>query len=283
MNVYEIVTAKIMQKLEEGTVPWRRPWTGAGVAVNWRTQTPYRGINAFLLDPGEYATFKQIQAAGGHVKAGEKGHLVVFWKWLDSTNQETGESERVPLLRYYTVFHVLTQAQGLESRRHLETWDHSPIEKAEAVLQAVTNGPRIQYAGGRAFYRPNADLVSVPPLTDYAHPEEFYSTLFHELIHSTGHQKRLARPGIMEVHQFGDEIYSKEELIAELGASMLCATCHLDSHTLDNSAAYVNGWLRALQGDQRLVITAAAQAQKAADCLLGTQTNEQQDDMTAAS
>lgn len=283
MNVYEIVADKIIKKLEEGTVPWRKPWTSSGCAVNWRTQKPYRGVNAFLLDPGEYATFKQIQDAGGHVKAGEKGHLVVFWKWLDKKDEETGESDRVPLLRYYTVFNIATQAEGIESRRNTETWEHTPIEQADAVIKTFTDAPRIVYAGGRAFYRPAADLVSVPPLSDYRNPEEFYSTLFHELVHSTGHSKRLARPGIMEVHKFGDEAYSKEELVAELGASMLCAVCRLDNQTIDNSAAYLAGWLRALRGDKRLLITAASQAQKAADYMTGSKGSEQTDDVAAAS
>lgn len=249
-----------------------------------QTLDQYRGVNAFLLDPGEYATFKQIQDVGGHVKAREKGHLVVFWKWLDKKDQETGETtDRVPLLRYYTVFNIAMQAEGIESRRNTETWEHSPIEQAEIIVKAFPDVPRIVYMGGRAFYRPAADLVSVPPLSDYRNPEEFYSTLFHELVHSTGHSKRLACPGIMEVQKFGDEAYSKEELVAELGASMLCAVCRIDNQTLDNSAAYLAGWLRALKGDKRLLITAASQAQKAADYMTGNKGSEQTDDVAAAS
>lgn len=274
-KVYQIVTDRIIKKLEQGTIPWRQPWTNA-LAVNWKTQKPYRGINAFLLDPGEYATWKQITEAGGRVKREEttKFHIVVFWKWIEKENEESGQVEKVPLLRYYRVYEINRQCEGLESKRNIETYDHDPILEAEKIKEGYKDCPPITFAPGRAYYRPSKDIISIPEIRDYFKPEEFYSTMFHEMLHSTGHQKRLNRPTVTEVAAFGSETYSKEELVAELGAAMLCAHAQIDNSTIDNSASYIAGWLRKLKNDKRLIIQAAAQAQKAVDYILGIQLTE---------
>ncbi|OUS68521.1 antirestriction protein [Paenibacillus sp. MY03] len=268
-KIYEMVTERIVKLLESGVVPWRRPWR-SGAAVNWLTQKPYRGINALLLDAGEYASFKRITEAGGTVKKGVKGEIVVFWKWLEKKDEETGETEKIPLLRYYKVFNIATQCEGLESKRNSEpAYEHDPIEEAERLVTGYADRPPIHFAPGRAFYRPGDDMISVPPMVDYKQPEEYYCTLFHELVHSTGHTKRLNRSGITELAAFGDENYSKEELIAEIGAAMMCGVCGIDNTTIENSASYINGWLRALKDDQRMIVLAAGKAQRAADYMQG--------------
>ncbi|RRJ54579.1 DUF1738 domain-containing protein [Paenibacillus oralis] len=268
-KIYEMVTERIVKLLESGVVPWRRPWR-SGAAVNWLTQKPYRGINALLLEAGEYATFKRITEAGGTVKKGAKGEIVVFWKWLEKKDEETGETEKIPLLRYYKVFNIATQCEGLESRRNSEpAYEHDPIEEAERLVTGYADRPPIHFAPGRAFYRPGDDMISVPPIADYKQPEEYYCTLFHELVHSTGHTQRLNRSGITELAAFGDENYSKEELIAEIGAAMMCGVCGIDNTTIENSASYINGWLRALKDDQRMIVLAAGKAQRAADYMQG--------------
>jgi antirestriction protein ArdC len=267
-----MVTERIVKLLETGVVPWRRPWVNRGGAVNWLTQKPYRGINTMLLDPGEYATMKQINAAGGKVKKGEKSQIIVFWKWINFKDEETGEvsDEKIPLLRYYRVFEINTQCEGLESRRkQMEEFSHDPIEEAEKIVQGFAGTPPIRFAPGRAYYRPSADFISVPPIQDYGIPGEYYSTLFHEMVHSTGHPKRLNRPGVANFDTFGSEQYSKEELVAEMGAAMLCGMAGIDNSTIDNSVAYIGAWLRKLKDDAKLVIQAAGQAQKAADHILG--------------
>ncbi len=266
--IYQMVTDRIIALLEAGVVPWRKPWI-SGAAVSWRTQKPYRGINAIMLDPGEYATFKQIKEAGGRVKDGAKGHIVVFWKWIEVEDEESGEKEKVPFLRYYKVFNIMSQCEGLESRRDVEAFEHDPIEEAEQIVRDFIDKPDIVYAPGRAVYRPLRDEVSVPPLMDYKIAEEYYSTLFHELVHSTGHAKRLNRKGVTDIVAFGDENYSKEELIAEIGAAMLCGVAGIDNSTIENSASYLQGWLRELRNDPKLMVMAAAGAQKAADYILG--------------
>ncbi|MBD7971102.1 ArdC family protein [Paenibacillus gallinarum] len=267
-KIYEMVTNRMIQLLELGVVPWRRPWR-VGAAVNWKNQKSYRGINTLLLDPGEYATFKQISESGGKVKKGEKGHIVVFWTWLEKENEKTGKTENIPLLRYYTVFEINKQCEGLNSKRNNQTYEHDPIEEAERIFRLYQDAPRVFFESGRAFYQPSNDIISVPPLRDYVNPEEYYCTLFHEHVHSTGHRKRLNRSGITELVAFGDESYSKEELIAEIGAAMLCGVAGIDNSTIDNSAAYVGGWLRKLKSDKRIIVQAAGQAQKAADYILG--------------
>lgn len=273
-KVYEMVTNRIIELLEKGVVPWRRPWKNGG-AVSWKTQRPYRGINIFLLEPGEYATIKQINEAGGKVKKGERGHIVVFWTWLEKEEKDKGELEKIPFLRYYRVFEINKQCEGLSSKRNDQIFEHDPIEEAERICAGYVNAPDMRHGSGRAFYRPADDVVSVPPLSDYAKAEEYYSTLFHELVHSTGHSSRLKRSGITELASFGDESYSKEELIAEIGAAMLCGVAGINNSTIENSAAYVGSWLRKLKEDKRLIVQAAAQAQKAADYVLGTTFEDQ--------
>ncbi|WP_026688370.1 ArdC family protein [Alteribacter aurantiacus] len=267
-NVYTIVTERIMDQLNKGVVPWRKPWVNGG-AVSWKTQKAYRGINTFLLPPGEYATFKQIQEAKGKVKKGEASHVVVFWKWLEKENKDTEKAQKIPLLRYYRVFEVNSQVEGLNSKREEQHFDHDPIEKAEAIYEVYIDGPTFTFSPGRAYYSPSIDQINCPPLRHFPKAEEFYSTLLHEMVHSTGHQKRLSRSGITtESVAFGDEVYSKEELVAEMGAAMLCGTAGIDN-TIENSASYIQSWLRALKEDHKLVVHAAAQAQKACDYILG--------------
>ncbi|MHA7584744.1 antirestriction protein [Chryseobacterium mucoviscidosis] len=271
-TVYEIVTERILQLLAAGVVPWRRPWVVNG-AVNWLTQRPYRGINTLLLPPGEYATYKQITEAGGSVE-GAKSQIVVFWRWLEKEDADTGEAEKIPMLRYYRVFDI-KDCKGIKSKRKEVSFEHDPIAEAEAILNGYADAPPIGFASGRACYMPGPDKVSVPPLQDYPKAEEYYSTLFHELAHSTGHRNRLNRPGIEEYAAFGDENYSKEELIAEISAAMLCASCGIDNSTIENSAAYIHSWHRKLKSDPTLIVKAAGQAQKATDYILGTTFEEQ--------
>jgi len=274
MNVYKIVTDRIIAKLKQGVVPWRKPWVNGQppVAVNWTTQKPYRGINQWLLEPGEYATFKQIAEAGGRVRKGEKAQIVVFWNWIEKEDEETGEVEKIPFLRYYNVFEINTQVEGLQSKRKpVQTFDHDPIEAGEKIVRGYADCPEIRYASGRAYYHKALDYIVVPPLIDFPNPNEFYSVLFHEMVHSTGHPDRLNRKGVAIPAAFGDKDYSKEELVAELGAAMLCSLAGIEDATINNSAAYIQNWLEQLGNDSKLIVYAAAQAQKAVDYITGNQ------------
>ncbi|MDZ5480035.1 ArdC family protein [Bacillus thuringiensis] len=275
-NVYEIVTNKIIEKLEQGTVPWQKPWINGSVAVNWKTQKPYRGINTILLDSGEYLTFKQVQEAKGKVKKGAKSEIVVFWKWLEKEDKVSGDVEKIPMLRYYKVFNI-NQCEGIESKRkEEETFEHNAIEEAENIVKGYINSPSLSWNSGRAFYQPVMDHVNVPPMKDFPKVEGYYSTLFHEFIHSTGHSSRLNRDGITSATaHFGSEEYSKEELVAEIGASMLNGLSGFVDITFDNSTAYLQSWLRNLKNDKTLIVKAASQAQRAVDYILGISYNEE--------
>jgi antirestriction protein ArdC len=280
--IFKMVTDRMIEKLKAGTVPWRKPWVNRGMAVNWVTGKLYRGINQWLLDPGEYASFKQITAAGGKVKKGAKSEIVVFWKPMIKKNKENGEEEKFFLFRYYRVFEINTQVEGLKSKMKIESFEHDPVEEAEKIIAAYVNGPTISRNPGRAVYTPINDHVNFPPLADYPNRDEYYSTALHELIHSTGHEKRIGRPGIVNFDKFGSEQYSKEELIAEMGAAMLCGMAGIDNSTIDNSAAYIASWLEKLQNDDTLVVAAASQAQKAADLILGTTFEEKNEEEEVA-
>lgn len=267
-KVYEMVTNKIIEQLEKGVIPWRKPWVNFS-AINWKTGKAYRGINTLLLEPGEYASFKQIKEAGGTVKKGEKGHVVVFWKWIEIEDDETGEKEEIPFLRYYKVFEINSQVEGLKSKRETTEYQHDPVEEAEKIIKGYKNGPCYSFHPGSAYYQPLLDRINVPPMKDFKIVDEYYCTIFHEMVHSTGHRSRLNRKGIEEITAFGSEVYSNEELIAEIGAAMLCGVAGIDNSTIENSASYIQSWLRRLKNDKRLIVTASAQAQKAADYILG--------------
>jgi len=274
-TVYEIVTEQIIEKLKQGEIPWRKPWNSYP-AVNWVTQKPYRGINQLLLEPGEYATWNQIKKAGGHVKKGAKSHMVTFWKFIEVKNEdaeEEGAVKTIPLLRYYRVFNI-KDCEGIESKRKIETFDHDPIERAEEIKEGYRDCPPIIFAPGSAFYHPADDIISIPEIKDFAKAEEFYSTLFHEMVHSTGHKKRLGRNGVTKLSAFGSHEYSKEELVAEIGAAMLCGLAGIEQVTIDNSAAYIQNWLRVLSNDSKFIVSAASQAQKAVDYITGSDNEE---------
>jgi antirestriction protein ArdC len=202
----------------------------------------------------------------------------VFWKWLDvdATGEATGKRS-VPMLRYYSVFNV-AQCDGVTAPA-IEGTDraHSPIETAEQIVAAMPKRPEIRHGLDRAFYSPAVDSVGMPSPERFETPENYYSVLFHELTHSTGHESRLNRKGVSgsESAGFGSQSYSKEELVAEMGAAFLCGRAGIVERTIDNSAAYVASWLERLKDDARLIVLAAAQAQKAADFILGASEREE--------
>jgi antirestriction protein ArdC len=278
-EVYSIITERIIALLEQGTVPWQKPWNGGEQAPqNLVTRKPYRGVNVFLLNAAHYAspfwlTFKQAQELGGHVRKGEKAFPVVFWKWLEVEN-DNGSKERVPFLRYYSVFNV-AQCEGIEGHvpSSSETKrEHAPAEAAECIVQGMPKRPEIKLGQSQAFYSPGTDFVGMPDPDQFRSSEDYYSVLFHELTHSTGHESRLNRKGVAgsdgQWSAFGSGSYAKEELVAEMGAAFLCGQAGIVERTIDNSAAYLASWLARLKDDPKLVVQAAAQAQKAADFIL---------------
>ena len=258
--------------MEKGIIPWRKPWQTTGVAISHVTGKPYSLLNQMLLGrSGEYLTFRQVQQEGGHVRKGEKAHMVVFWKWLDQEDEETGETKQVPFLRYYSVFHI-DQCEGISAKySQTQTRPANPDETAEAIITEYTRreGVTIEHRNGdSAFYQPSADRIVLPLLNQFTETAEYYSTAFHEMVHSTGHMKRLAR--LDSVANFGSEDYSKEELVAEIGSAALVHHAGLEtSHSFTNSTAYVQNWLSVLKNDKRFIISAAGKADKAVNYILG--------------
>jgi antirestriction protein ArdC len=271
-SVYDIVTERILAELEKGEVPWRKPWRTLPPA-NLISKKHYRGINFFLLSLAGYGsqywlTYRQAQALGGNVRKGERGTKIVFWKF-DKYETETADGEtearKSAFLRYYVVFN-LEQTEGLKALLALPP--ARPIESAEAIVAGMPNPPTFEQ-DFRASYIPSKDTVTMPSRTAFPSQAEYYSTLFHELTHSTGHSKRLAREGFDKPQLFGSESYSREELIAEMGSAMLCGVAGIEQSTVANSAAYLKSWTARLKGDSRLVVSAASAAQKAADYIRG--------------
>jgi antirestriction protein ArdC len=281
MDVYQIVTDKIVGMLEAGVVPWRKPWSSAGLPRNLVTKKPYRGINHFLLSASKYAspfwlTFKQSNELGGSVRRGEQSTLIVFWKidQKEDTPQEPEDQEnhRRFVLRYYRVFNLeqCDLPQGvIDKLPKAETHEHDPIDEAELIVANMPQRPALETAGSKAFYNLLTDRVTMPARELFTTAEEYYATLLHELAHSTGHPTRLARETITEAAPFGSATYSKEELCAEMGSAFLCAEAEISAAVIENQAAYLFGWLSKLREDRKLLVYAAAQAQKAADFILG--------------
>ena len=239
------------------------------------SRKPYRGVNTFLLHMMGYAqpfflTMKQVNGLGGHVRKGEKSMPVIFWKFVDADKKDP-ESKSYAILRYYHVFNV-AQCDGIPEGKvpELETPDReiNPITDAEKLVADMPNRPEIKYGRSYAAYSPLGDEVRMPSPEMFLSDEAFYSTLFHELTHSTGHKSRLARKGITEVNRFRSHEYSKEELVAEMGAAFLCGHCGILPEVQDNSAAYLNCWLERLKADSSMLITAGQQAQKAYDFIV---------------
>jgi antirestriction protein ArdC len=288
-TIHELVTAKMIAALERGTIPWHKPWHAhTGQPRSMTTGQPYRGINIFLLglaaaDDGYtspyWGTYRQISQLGGQVRRGQHSTLVVFYKQhqiADPTSEadrreEPGEVRTVPVLRYYRVFNA-GQADDLPPRFYPEPGTFTQITEPQAALDGYLRhgGPQLRHAAGdRASYHGPTDTIQLPQREQFATPESYYATAFHECGHSTGHQSRLARPGIVDFDHFGSGRYAKEELTAQMTSAILCAQTGIDTpEQFAHSASYIASWLSALHDDTKLVVTAAAHAQRAADLVI---------------
>jgi antirestriction protein ArdC len=271
-SVNQIVTDRLIEVLDKGVVPWRKTWAG-NPSINFKSRNAYRGVNNLLLPyGGEYMSFKQAQAAGGHVKKGETGFVVVFYKTYEKINGETGKKETFPVLRYSTVFH-LSQIEGVETKiKAVRDKNINPIDEAQKIVDSYVSRSGVDFqsvAGSdKAYYLPSEDVVTIPDMNQFENANEYYSTAFHELVHSSGAKSRLDR--IDEKSRFGNEAYSFEELVAEIGAASLMNIAGIEiPATFENSTAYVDNWKKVLKGDNKIVIKAAREAQKAVDLILG--------------
>lgn len=288
-NVYQMVTDRIVEEMQKGIIPWQKPWkgaqaTGEDVAINYVTRRAYSVLNQWLLgEPGEYLTFKQATDLGGHVKKGAKARMVVFYTKAEykERDEQTGEEvlKSYLLLKYYHVFH-LNDCEGIESKivpgEKIE-FDCQPDEVAEKIIAeyvARENGLVFvnDKPSGRAYYSPSEDKVVVPMISQYEHNAEYYSTAFHELTHSTMSESRCNRVAENAKAYFGNADYSREELVAEMGAAMLCSVAGVDTaRAFRNSVAYIQSWIAALKNDNKMIVWAAGRAEKAAKYILNEQ------------
>lgn len=279
-----MVTDRVMEQLKKGVCPWQRPWSGTAGTINYVTRKPYSFLNQILLGrEGEWMTFRQCKQLGGSIKKGAKAGMVVYYSTYTVTKEkkEDGDEKTVasireiPILRYYNVFHV-SDCEGIESKMTDETPVETcqPIETAEAIINNyVSREDGLSFdntnLSNRAYYSPSIDMVVVPMLKQYAITEEYYSTVFHELTHSTMKESRCNRRADNAHYTRRSKEYSREELVAELGAAMLCTKSGLDcDKAFNNSVAYIQGWLRALSNDKKMIVWAASRAEKAAKYIL---------------
>jgi antirestriction protein ArdC len=289
IDVYQLVTDLIIEKLESGIIPWRKPWNDYGAAVNYISKKPYRGINQLILNGLHikpfYLTFKQAISLGGRVKKGTKSIPVTYWNFI-YRNKETNRRIsgdmvssypadlilKTAFLKYYRVFniddvlHVDFDIPDLSSEV-----DNYSIDRCEAVFFQMKDCPEIRHKENQAYYNPVYDFINTPPIELFKSSELYYSILHHELVHSVGHPKRLNRFDGNEISAFNSTNYSKEELIAEIGAAFLNGyTGILNDDTLNDSSAYIQGWLSKLRNDKKFIVEASAKAQKAVDYILNT-------------
>lgn len=275
-EIAEQITNEIILALEQGNIPWVQPWKNLGLSqgINLTTGKTYRGINVLLLWASQYRngystsrwlTFKQALNAGGCVKRGEKGTRVIFWKILERDNKKTGEKDKIPLMRIYTVFNV-AQCEGLPEKYTQEnskpevTWENS--QEIEEFVSGV--GATLVFGGDRAAYSRDADRIMMPDRHQFVDAGGYYATLFHEMCHWTGHANRLKR---QFGERFGTEAYAMEELVAELGSAFLCAEFGVAG--MVQHPAYIQTWIHVLKNDKNAIFTAAKLAQEATDFLVG--------------
>lgn len=290
LDVYEIITLKFIEALEEGRIPWEKPWRGgyANMPKSYISKKEYRGSNVWLLalqgyDSPYWITYKQATNKGGQVKKGEHGTIISFWSPIVKRDKDTGEEiGKGFMLRYYRVFNF-EQCEGLKNpdenkAEEEDVLDFDPIHNCESILEAYKDKPEISEGGGQASYSSSIDKVCVPKKEKFKSVPAWYSTLFHELVHSTGHSNRCDRD---MGNWFGTDPYAKEELVAEMGATFLCGIAGIEKDTIDNSKAYIQGWIAKLKNDKRLIINASSLAQKACDYMLGKQWGEANDQAQA--
>lgn len=285
-DIYQEVTDRIIAALEQGSVPWLRPWRDdkSGSALepyNAATGRPYNGINLLVLGTMPYAdlgwiTYKQAQELGGQVRKGEKGTGVIFWKFDRVKEEGSDKAKVVPFARMYTVFNV-SQCDGIDTAKLKRPV--APVAGSTDMNALATRaGATIRHGGNKAFYTTNGDFVQIPSIEAFKNQDHYQATLAHELTHWTGNEKRCAREF---GKRFGDQAYAFEELVAEIGSAFLCARHGIALESLQHPQ-YVANWLEVLKGDKRAIFTASSKAKQAAEFLMAEPAYETETDMQEA-
>lgn len=278
MDIYGIINEKILSKLNAGIIPWKKPWKNQ-LAISYVTKKPYSLLNQILLgEGGEFITFNQVTERGGHVRKGAKSKMVVFWKMIKKTEtvEEDGEEKAVvrviPMLRYYNVFNI-KDCEGIKPHLPEDAEDNEAEsdEAADAVISDYLSRENIplHFGGNAAYYAPTEDAITLPRKEAFSQTAEYYSTAFHEIVHSTGHNTRLNR---QILNQFGSKEYAREELVAEMGAAYSLGRLGIDTQSsLTNSTAYIQSWKKRIEEDKYLFVSTAGKAEKACDYIFGNE------------
>jgi antirestriction protein ArdC len=272
-SIYDMVTDRHIESLEKNIVPWAKPWVGGGLPMNLTTKKTYRGVNVFLLSMMDFespywVTRKQALSLGGKISTSQSPTPIVFWK-RPETDEKTGLIKKWGFYLYYKVWNV-AQTEGFKYPKHETLEQFEDLMDCEKITENMPDVPEIVFGGKRACYNKKDDIIKMPEKLQFETEAGFYATKFHELIHSTGHTKRLNREEMMQAkgNIFGGDDYSKEELTAELGASFLTAMTGVGEKVFDNQNAYIKNWLKELRNDKRLILSAASKAQKAVDYIV---------------
>ena len=290
IDAYQMVTDRICELLEQGFIPWDKPWAMAkSCAWSGNDGHVYTMLNQFLLaDPekkysgmdemfqdiaGEWVTYNQAKERGGNVKKGEHGRRIVFFTMVPVKDEDGNETEKIrPVITWSVVFKV-SQCEGIEQKFHTDAgtlYDFTANQTADEVATGYIYREGVKFGTkhcNKACYNPATDTVLLPLPEQFQDNNEYYSTLFHELTHSTGHPKRLNR---IKSTDFGDHEYSAEELVAEIGSASIMATLGLENEsTFRNSTAYIQNWLKALKNDKKMIVTASSKAEKALKLIFG--------------
>lgn len=294
-EIYKKITDRVIEMIETNSdLKWLKGWKGIKNPSNYRTEKNYGGINLFNLfihmtffgfENPYYLTFNQIKELGGKLKKGSKGMPILYFNYTkynlkicnnchltekncDCKNPDFEQKEFTKsFVRGYTVFNY-EQTENLKDKNIDTNIEFNPINECEEIVKNYQNKPRIQHEEQSAFYNKIEDFVNMPKQESFFNVEEYYSTLFHELTHSTGHESRLNRPSLMDSASFGSENYSYEELVAEMGSIFLCAKAGIENKTLNNSSAYLKGWIKAMKEDSKTLFKATKEAQKSTEFIL---------------
>ena len=281
-DIYQMVTDRILEQMEKGVIPWKQPWFNVNDGAFSHTSGKcYSLLNQCMLgDDHEYITYKEIKKENGKLKKDAPKKQVVFWTvGQTAVRDENGnvvknedgsdKMKTFPILRYYTVYDI-ADTEGIKPREKREGKAKNS-RKAENVVKNYIRRSGVKLVRNKtsneAFYSPRTDSITIPMMKQFDETSQYYSTLFHEMTHSTGHKSRLNR--LEEPAAFGSESYSREELVAELGAASLTNYCGIENTaSFKNSTAYLENWLHALKDDKKLIITASGRAQKAVNLIL---------------
>lgn len=283
----EKVTDKIIEKMEAGKINWNKPWNAGAMPQNYISKRAYRGWNLFVtlfseFESPYYLTFNQIKKLGGTVKKGSKGLPIIFWKnFVKEIDKGDGtkETKKFLIAKDWVVFNA-EQVEGIDFKT-VKLNELGTCEDLETAIASMKEPVTIKHStSDRAFYAPLMDYISMPQKGQFNSTGEYYGTLVHEVIHSTGHKKRLNRESLNnEGFDSYKHSYSYEELVAELGAAYLTAMYGIsDEKTQTNSAAYLQGWLKTFKSDKQMLYKAAADAQKAVDYIVNKQEEEKDEE-----